>query len=109
MSELDEFVNTTLSVRTYRGTSGTGQVRYDAAVDVPAWLTRKQTFVRNAAGEQVVSSASASADPSFAETLAPKSRVTIPGQPQPTTVITRQVSSGGDLIEGLDRVRVYLQ
>lgn len=107
-ADLAEFVNTTLSVRTYLGTSGNGTVLYAPAVDVPAWLTRKQAFVRNANGEQVTSSSSVSADPSFADTLAPKSLVTVPGQAQPATVITRQVSAGGDVIDGLDRVKVFL-
>lgn len=108
--DLDGFVNVTLSVRTYLGKSGNNVVLYDAPVDVPAWLTRKQTFVRDANGEQVVSSANASVqDTTLADTLAPKSEVTIPGQDAPTTIITRQVSSGGSLIDGLDRVRIFLQ
>lgn len=109
-ADLAEFVNTTLSVRPYLGTSGTGVVLYGDAVPVDAWLTRKQQFVRDANGEQVVSSSSASImDTSLADTLAPKSEVTIPGQDQPTTIITRQVSTGGSLIDGLDRIRIFLQ
>lgn len=109
-ADLAEFVNVTLSVRPYLGKSGTGVVLLGDPVDVDAWLSRKQTFVRDANGELVASSSTASVmDTSLASTLAPKSEVTIPGQDQPTTIITRQVSTGGGVIDGLDRIKVWLQ
>jgi len=47
--------------------------------------------------------------PSWLNSLPPKSQVTIPGQTEPTTVISRAAPDGGDFITGMDRVKVYLQ
>lgn len=98
-----------VTVEPYLGKSGTGTILYDVPVTLTGSLSRKQTFVRDANGEQVVSSTSFSCDASHADELPPKSRVTIPGQAQPTTIISRQVSTGTAEITGLDSVKVYLQ
>jgi hypothetical protein len=105
--DLADFWIHTVSVETYQGTTGAGAKAYAAAVTVPCFLSRKLRFVRNANGEQVASQASLSADASWAATLAAQSRVTVDGRP--TTIIATAVLMGGDFIEGLDRVKVYLQ
>jgi hypothetical protein len=100
--------NATVSVKTYLGTTGANVKTYAAAVPVPVWLTRKQQFVRDANGNQVTSQSTVSAVIAYADTFAPQSKVTITGERE-TTVISRAVSTGGDLIEGLDRVKAFLQ
>lgn len=107
--EIDEFFVHEVTVEPYRGTSGKGVVLYDAATPVPGFLSRKVQFVRDQNGEQVASSASFSCAPSWLDSFPPKSRVTIAGQVEPTTVISRAAPDGGALITGLDRVKVYLQ
>lgn len=107
--ELADFFSVPVSARTYLGRTGSGVDNFADSVTVHGQLTRKQTFVRNENNEQVPSAASFTADVVFADTLAPKSQVLIAGQTQPTVVITREVSNGGALITGIDKVKVFLQ
>lgn len=107
--DIEDFFVHTVTAEAYVGTSGKGIVLYEDSVTVPCFLSRKVQFVRNMNGEQVASTASVSCAPSWLNTFPPKSRVTIPGQLEPTTVISRAAPDGGDFIEGLDRVKVYLQ
>jgi hypothetical protein len=97
-----------VTAESYLGTSGNGTVLYADPVTVPCLLSRKSQFIRNAQGDQVLAQSTVSADPSFADTLAPKSRVTIAGE-DPTFVLIRQISTGGGDIDGLDRVKACLQ
>lgn len=106
---LADLVNATVTVQQYLGVTGNGgsPVLGDP-ITVPGWLTRKQQFVRDGNGDQVTSQASFSAAVDYADAFAPQSVVTVPGE-NPTTVISRQVSSGGNFVEGLDRVKAFLQ
>lgn len=99
----------TVTVETYRGRSGAGNDLYDDQVEVPGWLSQRRSLVRGEDGDQVLSSATFSADADHADQFTPGSRVTLPGLPGTSTVITVAVSTGGDVIEGLDRVKVWLQ
>jgi len=108
-TDIVDFYVHTVTARAYLGVSGKGVVLYDTEVTIPCFLSRKVQFVRNQDGEQVASSASVSCAPSWLNSLPPKSQVTIPGQTEPTTVISRAAPDGGDFITGMDRVKVYLQ
>src|SRR5579875_1361197 len=91
-----------VTAEAYQGIAGTGDVLYDDPVTVPCLLSRRSQFIRNADGDQVLAQSTVSADPSYADQLAPQSRITIPGE-TPTYVIIRQISTGGGDIDGLDR------
>jgi len=107
-TDLTDWMIHTVTAEPYLGTSGSGQRLYGPQVTVPCFLTRKLQFVRNANGEQVASQATVSAEATWAGSFAPLSKVTVPGE-QPTTVINQAVSTGGDFLPGLDRVKAYLQ
>lgn len=115
-------VNAQYQVETYLGVTGNGTPGYAPPVTLDVWATRKRQLVRDGGGEQVLSQSSiSSAGLDHVDTLTPKTRVTltatrnadgtwtaVTGEAS-TTVITRQVSNGGDFIAGLDRVKAYLQ
>lgn len=108
-SDLADFLAVhTVTVETYEGRSGTGQDVYADAKDINGWLTRKQALVRNADGDQVVAQGRFSADITHAGDLVLGTRVTLPTG-ETMTVINREVATGGDLIEDIDRVSAYLQ
>lgn len=106
-SDLADFWVHTVSVQTYQGTNGAGVKTYATAQSVPCFLSRKLRFVRDANGNQITSSATVSADTVWAAMLTAQSKVTVDGRV--TTVISVAESTGGALITGIDRVKVYLQ
>lgn len=106
--DLVDFFTDTVTAEAYLGTSGSGAVLYDQPVTVPCLLSRRSQFIRNAQGEQVLAQSTVSATLDWTDQLAPKSRITIPGE-TPTTVIIRQISTGHGPIDGLDRVKAWLQ
>lgn len=120
MSDLDDFRQHRVTVRTYLGKSGSGAIVYADPVTVEGFLSVKRHLVRDANAQQVLSSSSFTVlDGTSAATFAPLSQVTHSQSKQAdgtwaavtgktTTVITVQESSGGDLITGLDRVKVWL-
>ncbi|HVW81303.1 MAG TPA: hypothetical protein VHB69_10245, partial [Mycobacteriales bacterium] len=120
--DLAEFRIHRVTVRTYLGKTGSGEIKYADPVTVEGWLSIKRHLVRDANAQQVLSESSFTAlDGTTAATFAPLSLVTHSQSKQADgtwadvtgakerQVITVQESTGGDLITGLDRVKVWLQ
>lgn len=121
MSDLDDFRQHRATVQTYLGVTGSGTVKYAAPVTVEGFWSQRRHLVRDANAEQVLSSSSFTAlDGTAADVFAPKSLIArtevkqpdgtwlAVADPRTTTVVTVAESSGGDLITGLDRVKVWL-
>ena len=120
--DLAEFRIHRVTVRTYLGKTGSGEIKYADPVTVEGWLSIRRHLVRDANAEQVLSESSLSVlDGTGADVFAPGSLVqhTATLQEDGTwadvtgakerAVITVQESTGGNLITGIDRVKVWLQ
>lgn len=105
--ELASFWVHHLSVRTYQGTNGSGDPILSDPVDVPCFISARRRYIRNTAGDQVVSESSASADPSYAATFRDASVVTF-DDGTTSTVISVAVSTSGPL-DLPDRVKAYFE
>jgi len=120
--DLAEFRIHRVTVRTYLGKTGSGTIAYADPVTVEGWLSIKRHLVRDANAEQVLSSSSFSVlDGTAASVFATGSLVQhiatlqedgtwagVTGAKE-RAVITVQESTGGNLITGMDRVKVWLQ
>jgi hypothetical protein len=120
--DLAEFRIHRVTVRTYLGKTGSGTIAYADPVTVEGWLSVKRHLVRDANAEQVLSSSSFSVlDGTTASTFAAGSLVQHTATLQEAgtwldvagakerAAITVQESTGGNLITGIDRVKVWLQ
>lgn len=99
------------TVTRFLGTTGTGTRAYDTPTTVACFASVKQRFIRGANGDQVESGATVTTSTDNVDLFAPESlvQVHLPGETRARTVITRQVLDGAGVVEGLDRVKVWLQ
>ena len=97
MSDADiaSFYVHTVTAEPYLGAGANG-AKYDDPVTFPAFVEQKRQIVRDANGEQVVSSTTVYCDPAYAANLAPKSRVTFAAG-RKSIVIIRADHDSGDL------------
>lgn len=104
MSDVTLFFVHTVSVETLTGQGGHGPV-YAAPVQIPCFIDDSLHLVRNAEGQEVVSSTVVYADSAVASSFAVNSRVTANGKV--AHVITLNAHDSGSL--GLpDHVEVHL-
>lgn len=111
--DLDDFWVHIVNVHTYQGKTGDSVRTYSPPLNadgmvVNCFLERKQQFIRNQDGEQVLSQAVLFADVSYADAFKPQSVVDIDGQAS-TTVLQRTIETGGQFIDDIDYVQAYLQ
>lgn len=107
-SELGDFWVHQVTVETYLGTTGAGVKQYAAAVQADVFAERKRRLVRDGNGQQIVSESTLYGDVSLAPQFTPQTRVTLPAETKPTTVIVCAVNDSGDL-DLPDHVAVALQ
>jgi len=106
--ELADLFAHAITVRTCLGTDGSGRKLYADPVEVPCFLSGRQRYIRGGDGQQIIASATASADIGFADALAPQSLVTAPDG-RTTVVMQRDTSDAAGWLGGIARVKAYLQ
>ncbi|MDP9185624.1 MAG: hypothetical protein M3O29_08160 [Actinomycetota bacterium] len=105
VTELDEFYVHTLTVETFEGSGAAGDV-YSNPQYVPGFFEGKVTLVRDAAGQEVVSSSRFFTDTDYADIFTPDTRVTIDGR---VSYVVSQARHDSGALHLPDHAEIYLK
>lgn len=104
-TELDEFWIHTITVETFEGSGAAGDV-YSVPQYVAGFLEGKVTLVRDATGQQVVSSSRFLTATEYTDIFTPDSRVTIDGR---VSYVIAQARHDSGAMHLPDHAEIYLK
>jgi hypothetical protein len=104
-TDFDEFYIHTLIVETFEGSGAAGDI-YSVPQYVPGFLEGKVTLVRDATGQQVVSSARFFTYPEYTDIFTPDTRVTIDGR---VSYVISQSRHDSGALHLPDHAEIYLK